>query len=181
MLPFFKNQLNGVYMGDKADLNVLIIEDDLDLLDLLADILSSHFSRIRKAPDAISAYLAFKDQQPDFVIADIKMAGMSGVEFVTRIRAEGFSTPVILCSSSPQMSDLKKALALGVVDFIEKPYTVESVETAVFRMIEIQSRTHNLNSLIATHGKDSPEVKRHQKVISLFQAANASRSFKQGS
>ncbi len=157
---------------------LLIVEDDIDLLEVLYEILTKHFDVVIKATDAISAYIALQDEKPDFIIADIKMPGMDGIEFISKIRSEGLAIPVIICSASPSAEDLKKAMSLGISDFVEKPFTIEAIETAVFRMIEIRKKSSDVQKLKILHGNESKEEKKQERITSMFQAANAVRNSK---
>lgn len=158
-----------------TDKKVLIIEDDSDVLEILGDIIQRHFRIVKKVDSADNAYKALSEFVPDFIIADIKMPGMSGVDFVERIRSEGYSAPVLICSAAATVFELKRALVLGVVDFIEKPFTVETVETVIFRMIEIQAKKEKIQQLTKERGPDCPEVKKLLRQISLHQAASSYR------
>lgn len=155
------------------DSRVLIVEDDLDLLESLKEILSLDFDHVITACDGVSAFLSLEEMEPDLIFSDIKMPGFDGIELVKKLRSEGKNIPVILASGTADKEDLMRALRLGVLDFVEKPYTTEAVRTAVFRVLEIASRGHDLQNLISEHGVDSPIVKRQQRMIGLFQVVNS--------
>lgn len=165
-------------MDIASELKVMVVEDDPDLLDIMGEIVLRHFPNILKLSDGTHAYEQFNDFQPDFIVCDIQMAVMSGIEFISKIRADGHSTPVILCSGDPSRADLKRALTLGVVDFIEKPFNVQSVESSIFRMLEVRSRSEQLNELIEKYGESSEQVRKQRRIIALYQALNAKRTFK---
>ncbi len=155
------------------DSRVLIVEDDLDLLESLKEILSLDFDQVVTACDGVSAFLSLEESEPDLIFSDIKMPGFDGIELVKKLRSEGKNIPVILASGTADKEDLMRALRLGVLDFVEKPYTTEAVRTAVFRVLEIASRGQDLQNLISEHGVDSPIVKRQQRMIGLFQVVNS--------
>ncbi len=163
--------------GKEDGLKVLIVEDNADLLEVLVDIVQRHFPKVFRAGSATEALQQVKTYNPDFLIADIRMEGGSGIDFLTQVRKEGYDAPALLCSAFPNAADLQRAIGLGVVDFIEKPFTTESVETAIFRMIEIQVRNFNLANMIAT-GAPEEQITRQRRLISLHQAANGSRHTK---
>lgn len=157
------------------DSRVLVVEDDIDLLESLKEILALDFKHVITAVDGISAYLALEEHEPDLIFSDIKMPGFDGLELVTKLRSEGKNIPIILASGTADKADLMKALRLGVLDFVEKPYTTDTVRTAVFRVLEIATRENDLQQLIKEHGEGSPVVKRQQRMIGLFQVVNAAR------
>ena len=155
---------------------ILIVEDDLDLLHLLKDYFANDFDHVISAVDGISAYLAVAEGNPDIILTDIGMPGFSGLDLVTRLRTEGNNVPILIASGNADRSDAVRALRLGVVDFVEKPYQLEDLRTSVFRALEISSREHNLSQMIEKFGEDSPHVKRVQRMVGLFKVANAKRA-----
>lgn len=156
---------------------ILIVEDDLTLLHALADFFSEDFDKVLSAVDGISAFMAVSDktQTLDLVFTDIKMPGWDGLQFVTNLRAQGINVPVLFTSGTAEKDDLVKALRLGAVDFIQKPYKLEDVRTAVYRVLEISKRESELAALLHKNSKDSDEVTRKNRMIGLLRAANVFR------
>lgn len=162
-------------MKDQSRFKILIIEDDLELLALLREVLAGHFVNVSTACDGASAYIAFRDEKFDLVISDIRMSGFNGIELLRRARAEGHTTPFIMVSGAAEKEDVVQALKLGAKEFIEKPYSMEGMIAAVFRVIEIQRREFSLIRLVEEFGEEDDQVKRQSRMIGLFRAANAGR------
>lgn len=156
---------------------ILIVEDDITLLDTLGDFLSKDFERVVKAVDGISAYIAVEEiaQNLEIIFTDIKMPGWDGLQFVTNLRAQGVNTPVLFTSGTADRDDLIKALRLGAVDFVPKPYNLEEIRTAIFRVLEISRRETEIAVLQDKHGKENNEVIKQNRMVGLFRTANVKK------
>ncbi|MDO9181809.1 MAG: response regulator [Bacteriovorax sp.] len=153
--------------------SILIVEDDLEILSILKNIFTKHFNIIHTATNGNSAQEIVRKSNPDLVLTDIQMPELNGIEFITQLRAEGKNTPVVIMSSGKERSDLMKAIKLGVLDFVEKPFKRADIEQAVHRVLEMTVRSNDLTNLIFIFGLESKEVKQQKKLIGLLQAISA--------
>ncbi|MGZ3768116.1 MAG: response regulator [Bdellovibrio sp.] len=156
---------------------ILIVEDDIALLDTFAEFLSHDFEQVLKAIDGVSAFLTVNENHHklSLILSDIKMPGWDGIQFVTELRSQGINTPVIFTSGTADREEMIKALRLGAVDFIPKPFKFEEIRTAIFRVLEISKRESEVSEIIKIHGKESVLVNHQNKMIGRFRAANAKR------
>ncbi|MGZ3774323.1 MAG: response regulator [Pseudobdellovibrionaceae bacterium] len=156
---------------------ILIVEDDGTLLKTLSDFFSEDFDEVVCADDGISAFLAINEspQKPDLIFTDIKMPGWDGLQFITQLRGQGINIPVLFSSGTAEKEDIIKALRLGSVDFVEKPYNLEDIRVAIHRVLEISRRESELGGLIEKFGDASAEVARQKRLIGLFRVANTRR------
>lgn len=88
------------------------------------------------AGDGLSALGMVRDLKPDIVMTDIRMPGMDGLKLIEAISEEAPDTVCIVFSGFNEFDYIRKALKLGVVDYIEKPVTIEKVDEAMRRTIE---------------------------------------------
>ena len=103
-------------------MKILVADDDLDLLGLVAYSLSQAGYLVVKASDGPGALAMFDAEAPDLVILDINMPGASGFEVCTAIRARG-DVPVMMLTARGEEQDLVKALDLGADDYLTKPFS----------------------------------------------------------
>ncbi|GAE35999.1 response regulator [Halalkalibacter akibai] len=99
------------------------------------------------ASDGISAFELFQTLKPDIVFTDIRMPGMDGLELIQKIMKEAPTTICIVFSGFNEFEYVKKALKLGVADYLDKPVTIPMIEEAVERTlkrIEDQNEMTNL-------------------------------------
>ena len=107
-------------------MKILVADDDLDLLGLVAYSLSQAGYLVIKASDGPGALASFEAEAPDLVILDINMPGASGFEVCTAIRARG-DVPVMMLTARGEEQDLVKALDLGADDYLTKPFSPKTL------------------------------------------------------
>ncbi len=104
-----------------AGKQILIVEDEPVFRSLLENYLLSLGASTSLACDGIEALEIMPGVEPDLLICDLEMPRMNGLELVERIRNEGDQTPILVISATENMSDIAKALRLGVQDVLLKP------------------------------------------------------------
>ncbi len=107
-------------------MKILVADDDLDLLGLVAYSLSQAGYLVIKASDGPGALSTFDNESPDLVILDINMPGTSGFDVCTAIRARG-DVPVMMLTARGDEQDLVKALELGADDYLTKPFSPKTL------------------------------------------------------
>lgn len=103
-------------------MKILIVDDDHDLLDLVAFALQQTGYAVVKAADAPSALRAFDEEAPDLAILDINLPVGSGFEVCKAIRAHS-SIPIMMLTVRGEEQDLVKALEFGADDYMTKPFS----------------------------------------------------------
>jgi two-component system response regulator (stage 0 sporulation protein F) len=78
---------------------VLVVDDDDSIRFLLKEELLSDGHDVRTAADGISALRAVEERQPDVVVLDIKMPGMSGLEVLERLKRDHPRLPIFLLTA----------------------------------------------------------------------------------
>jgi two-component system response regulator ChvI len=120
---------------------IALVDDDRDILALIATTLESEGYQVVAYPDGPAALNGFKTVQPDLAILDIRMPQMDGVELLRRLRQKS-DVPVIFLTGRQEETDELLGLRIGADDFIRKPFSqrvlVERVRTLLrrFRSIE---------------------------------------------
>lgn len=99
---------------------LLIIEDDEDLLECLADLVDLSRWNVLKAENGEVGIELAKTHNIDLVLSDIDMPKMNGVEFLSEFRQINKKTPVIMMSGGLRFSE-KELLKLGATLCIPKP------------------------------------------------------------
>ena len=103
-------------------MKILIADDDLDLLALIAFTLSQAGYLVVKASDGAAALKAFADESPDLVLLDINMPNASGFAVCEAIRKQS-RVPVMMLTVRGEEEDLVKAIELGADDYLTKPFS----------------------------------------------------------
>jgi DNA-binding response OmpR family regulator len=103
-------------------MKILIVDDDLDLLGLTGFALQQAGYLTVQAGDGHQALAQFGQEQPDLVILDVNLPGMSGFEVCRRIRAES-QAPILLLTVRASEDDQVHGLDLGADDYLTKPFS----------------------------------------------------------
>jgi signal transduction histidine kinase len=126
--------------------NILIVDDTLESLQVLADTLSQQGYKVRGAAKGKMALRTARSSPPDLILLDIKMPEMSGYEVCERLKADEQTReiPVIFISALEEAIDKVKAFKLGGVDYIAKPFQVEEVLARIEHQLTIQRLSKQL-------------------------------------
>ena len=103
---------------------VLCIDDDRDILELLSFTLSGAGFQVTTLSDPTDAVACAVRVKPDLILLDIMMPALSGYDVCAALRRqpETSELPIIFLTALNQYSDKMKALSLGAVDFVSKPF-----------------------------------------------------------
>ncbi|HZS88285.1 MAG TPA: response regulator transcription factor [Chloroflexota bacterium] len=133
-------------------MRILIADDDPDVLAPLEIALKAAGHRVLSARDGLQAWLIFTQEHPDFVVLDVNMPSIDGVELTRRISGFGDPrVPVILLTGRGGERDKVSALDLGADDYIIKPFSVPELLArirAVWRRTQPAARTLNAGGLV---------------------------------
>jgi CheY-like chemotaxis protein len=106
---------------------VLVVDDDADARELIALVLSQAGYDVENAADGFGALAKLGHFQPDAVLTDLRMPGMSGIELLQRIRRMHGDVPVILATGQETMDLCTAAESYGAVTCMEKPINLEEL------------------------------------------------------
>ena len=114
-----------------------VIDDDEAVRDSLAFLLEAAELKVA-AHESADLFLEQAHAMVDgCIITDIRMPGMNGLELVKRLRAQGSQIPVIVITGHGDVPLAVEAMRAGVLDFIEKPFSDQTILGAVRRAIDL--------------------------------------------
>ncbi|TAL08524.1 MAG: response regulator [Nitrospirae bacterium] len=111
--------------------SVLVVDDEPQIRSLVSQYLTRRGYRVRVAPDGPAALAMVKERLPQFVILDMYMPGMNGLEVLRELRANKYEGGVLGLTGSQEENLLQGVLDLGAVDVMGKPVDMERLELAV--------------------------------------------------
>ncbi len=109
----------------------LVVDDDLESLDGMVDYFSLLFAKIYKSSNAQDALELIDLKKPDIVFTDIEMPEIGGFSFISQIKENGISTPIVIVSAYDDKEKLLKAIKLDIVDYLIKPLTSEKLKNSL--------------------------------------------------
>jgi DNA-binding NtrC family response regulator len=111
---------------------ILLVDDEVHMLDLVGETLSTFGYTVIAKTDAESALSVIQEGTDiDLVITDYRMPGMNGVEFLTILRKTLPSVPVIMLTGFSSVETYLKSLSLGAFEYLNKPYKEKELQTIV--------------------------------------------------
>jgi len=104
---------------------VLVADDDRDIRDLVAFKLEAAGFDVIVAGDGDQALSSAVEHRPDVAVLDVMMPGMSGMQVLQQMRgrADLSATRVILLTAKAQEADVESGFAVGVDDYVIKPFS----------------------------------------------------------
>lgn len=104
---------------------VVVVDDENDILRILAEILQAEGYEPVTFWDAASAFEYIVLERPALIITDLLMPGMNGQELVTRVREQcGIDLPIVVMSASVNMSAVT---GMPVQAFLSKPFDLDDL------------------------------------------------------
>ena len=114
----------------KHDLKILIVDDDPELRDILADLCAINGYQSELASNGAEALKLMRQNGAyDLAIVDFLMPVMSGAEFIKRAREEKADFPIIVISACDDVEDA--FIAAGANFFLKKPFDPDLLEKAI--------------------------------------------------
>jgi DNA-binding response OmpR family regulator len=111
--------------------SILVVDDEPQIRSMLSQFLTMRGYRVRVAQDGPTAMAMVTEELPNFVILDMYMPGMNGLELLRRIRTKKYTGGVLGLTGCQDEKLLQGVLDLGAVDVMSKPVDLEKVELAV--------------------------------------------------
>lgn len=121
-------------------LDILVVDDERDIRDLVAGVLSDEGYECRTAGDSETALAMVDERRPSLVLLDVWLHGSprDGLEVLDAIKAREPDLPVIIFSGHGNIDTAVSAVGRGAMDFIEKPFEAGKLLHLVERATETQ-------------------------------------------
>lgn len=117
--------------------NLLLVDDDPDLLRLLAIRLGASGYTVNTARSGTQALSMVAAERPDLVVTDLRMAGLDGMALFHEIERRHSGLPVIILTAHGTIPDAVAATRLGVFGYITKPYDGNELIAQIERALSL--------------------------------------------
>ncbi|MGY2795290.1 DNA-binding response OmpR family regulator [Thermostichus sp. MS-CIW-36] len=112
---------------EPSSAHILVIEDEAKLARFVETELTCEGYRVSVASDGMAGLRAACDQNPDLVLLDWMLPGISGLEICRRLRSTGNRVPVVLMTARDEVSDRAAGLDAGADDYVVKPFSIQEL------------------------------------------------------
>jgi two-component system alkaline phosphatase synthesis response regulator PhoP len=116
---------------------ILVVDDEPQILKVLKAFIENAGYQVVISMDGRSAFSTFQMEKPDFVILDLNLPGMDGLEVCRAIRKES-NVPLLMLTARSEEADKLIGLEMGADDYIVKPFSPREI---VARIRTIMRRT----------------------------------------
>jgi len=118
---------------------VLVADDQPEITKLVSLSLENEGFRVITAPDGPTALGQLSDTNPDILLVDVAMPGMSGLDVLREVRAS-HPVPVILLADHRSIANLSQGLDLGADDYVVKPFNAAELAARIRAVIRRSRR-----------------------------------------
>jgi len=118
--------------GTQSRTRILVVEDDPTVRDVVRRYLERDGHLVLLAEDGTSGLTMAREDDPDLIVLDVMLPGLSGLEVCSSLRvADGSKTPIIMLTALGEEDDRISGLALGADDYVTKPFSVKELALRV--------------------------------------------------
>ena len=148
LVPYSK--LSTGPMSVNQDIDILIVDDTIANLQLLAGMLKEDGYKVRPASSGKIALEAIAKKAPDLILLDIKMPEMNGYEVCSRLKSNPTThhIPVLFISALTDVGDKLRAFEVGGLDYINKPFQIEEVKARVSTHLQLKALQDHMETKI---------------------------------
>lgn len=143
---------------------ILVVDDDPNILDIVKSYLEKDNFAVRTAKDGNGALIEVQRFNPNLVILDLNLPGLSGEEVCQRIRKRS-NVPILMLTAKTEEVDRIVGLEIGADDYVTKPFSPRELVArvrAIFRRVNLQFEEESPSELVFRDLKI--DLVRHQVV-----------------
>ena len=124
--------MNQENMTNIKDVHILYVEDDMKIQTSFGNVLKKLFNSVTIASNGQEGLKIFMDENRfDFIISDIDMPEMSGLDMLEEIRKTGSNIPCILTTAHGEFDYFMRANEIGVFRYMQKPLDINELLEAI--------------------------------------------------
>lgn len=133
-------------MDDRT--HIALVDDDAAVSDALRVYLSHQGLRVSCFEAAEPFLAALPQEKFECIVSDVRMPGMSGLDLLRHLKAQGSDKPVILITGHGDIDMAVSAIKIGAFDFIEKPFDEKRLLAAIHAALDTGRQRDSQNEKI---------------------------------
>ena len=155
---------------------VLVVEDEQSLREPLVYLLRKEGYEVLEAPDGTKALELFRSENPDLILLDIMLPGISGNDVCLTIRQTS-NVPVIMLTAKDSEIDKVVGLEIGADDYVTKPYSSRELLARMKAVLRRNGEPEAMKDGILEAGPVRMDVDRHQVFVNGEKVAMPLKEF----
>ncbi len=150
---------------------VFLLDDDELIVSMLERALRGDGYDVRAESDPENVIDKIRSFSPDVVMLDIKLPGRSGIDILGEIVAQGISVQVVMLTSDDTAETAVKAMKVGAVDYLTKPFNLDEVKIVLGQIVERRNLREEVEYLRkVSPAQDQREIIGNTNVIHKLRA-----------
>jgi DNA-binding NtrC family response regulator len=133
--------------------NILIIEDEPKMRRLLEISLGDDGLAVQTVQDAETGLKLFQREPVDLIVTDLKLPGMSGLEFLDQAKRLNPSVPIVVMTAFGTVETAVEAMKAGASDYVLKPFSMAEMKLVIRKELDVQKVREENRSLREALGK----------------------------
>lgn len=144
---------------------VFVVDDDAAVRAAIKDLLESVGMRVESFVSGAQFLERTPVDAPSCLILDVRLPGMSGLEFQRHLNASAFEIPIIFITGHGDIPITVQAMKAGAVDFLTKPFRDQELIDAIHKAIDRDRRRREQNAEIASLRQRYAELTPREKEV----------------
>lgn len=139
--------LPGLHLSVKPVSYLLFADDNEDMRLMVRDLLQASGHEVALAPDGLTALAAVQAREPDLMILDLEMPGMTGFEVCRAIKRNPFTSriPVLMLTAQSHVESKVQGFESGADDYLPKPFDPRELRARVAALLRLVKREGDRN------------------------------------
>jgi PleD family two-component response regulator len=151
---------------------VLCVDDHEDMRLMLREVLTTAGHEVGLAPDGLSALAAIQEREPDIMVLDLVMPGMSGLGVCRAVKLNPFTAriPVLMLTARGDVEHKVEAFEAGADDYVAKPFDPRELRARIVALLRLTRREGDRNPTSGLPGGQAieEEIERRARLREPF-------------
>ncbi len=145
--------------------NILIVEDEDAIRTMLKLVLQQSDFDVKAANDVKDAQIVIEEEEPDLILLDWMLPGISGVEWARRLKKDESlkDIPIILLTAKGEEEDKVRGLEIGADDYMTKPFSPKELVARIRAVLRRSGKMQDMSRI--TIGDLVLDVEKHRLTI----------------
>ncbi len=115
---------------------LLVVDDEPSMTEFLEILLAQEGYEVTTASSGEEGFKLYRRFEPDLILTDVKMPGMSGLDLIREIHALDSAIPIIAITAYASADDAIRAVREGAYDYLSKPFQIEDLRIIIRNALE---------------------------------------------